>query len=145
METETQGNPAASTSQESQRLQDTMDVAHILTELCLISHPALSMSSMSDYCATKFHSRKKARPNSIDEEYTGAIDESMRQPITTMEISNTSSSLSDPVDSFVAYLGSLLKSFQNEDLKLDVMNNVSQIVMNAKLEDFRQFKIKLDK
>lgn len=105
-----------------------------------------SISSISDSSSvSRCPSTKKARLNSSDDTYANSImclAESMRQPITISTIDNNKNHTSslDPVDSFVTFLGSLLKSFQNEELKLEVMNNVTQIVIKEKSKDLKQGK-----
>lgn len=112
--------------------------------------PSTSTSSKSKLLSeiTKCRSKKSPRLNSVDDEYCGAINllaESMRQPITINTEGNTGNKTSslDPVDDCVTFLGSLLKTFQDEELKLEVMNNLTQIVIKAKSKDLKMLKINL--
>lgn len=118
------------------------------TQPSLIS-PSTSTSSKCGLSSetTKCRSKKMRRLNSVDDEYSGAINllaESMRQPITISTVGNTgnTTSSSDPVDGCVTFLGSLLKTFQDEELKLEVMNDLTQVVIKAKSKDLKNVKNK---
>lgn len=104
--------------------------------------PPLSTSSVSASSRTSSgRSKKKFRSNSIDDEYANAINhlaESMSQPITINSvdnIKNTSTSSSDSVDTFVVFIGSLLRTITNEDIKLEAMHSINQIAFDAKSKD----------
>lgn len=93
---------------------------------------------------SKSRSKKKFRSNPIDDEYAGAINslaESMRQPITINSIDsvrNTSPPSSNSVDTFVVFIGSLLKTITNEDIKLEAMQNIAQTAISAKSKDIKK-------
>lgn len=59
----------------------------------------------------------------------------MRQPIiiksTDASKKNLSNNMSDPVDTCITFVGSILKRFKIETLKLEVINTLVQTVINA--------------
>lgn len=62
----------------------------------------------------------------------------MSQPITinsTDIIRNTPTSSSDSIDTFVVFIGSLLRTINNEGIKLEAMNSITQTAFDAKSKD----------
>lgn len=93
--------------------------------------------------------RKKSKLNSEDAAYTTALEalaNSMKQPIIIKSIdqqdgtylkdsTKNSSNILDPVDTCMAFVGSIVKRIKNEILKLDIMNTLVQTVINASTEN----------
>lgn len=91
---------------------------------------------------------KKIKRGTTDDEFSLAINnlaKSLGQPIVVQ--TNNSQLLptqgghlpDDPaVDSFMSFIGHVLKSFKDEELKLDVINTVTQTVVNAKAVDVQR-------
>ncbi|XP_069700086.1 uncharacterized protein [Periplaneta americana] len=63
-----------------------------------------------------------------------SIADSLSQPVTV----TAQSAPACPVDACMALLGSMLKEFRSEQLKLDVMNSLVQAVINAKSIDLEK-------
>lgn len=85
--------------------------------------PAMSSSlRMSTERPLPSHSNaQKKRKTTSGDPYSEAVQslaDSLRQPIMVAK----SNSSSDTVDGFLMFLGSMLRNFQNENLRLDVMN-----------------------
>jgi len=76
--------------------------------------------------------------------YVGAIEalaHSIKQPITVQRtdtsINNSANNVLDPVDTCMAFIGSLLKHFKNERLQFQVMNRLVEMVIIASTEDLQ--------
>jgi len=106
-----------------------------------ISPPLSTSSTSASPRLSNVRSKKKFRSNPVDDEYANAINhlaESMSHPITINNmdsIRNTSTPSSDSVDSFVVFIGSLLKTITNEDIKLEAMHSITLTAFNAKSKD----------
>lgn len=128
-------NPSSSTS-------DTQQSVPVFIQPGPISRVISTFSSSGSCSSTKCRPKKEAR---LNDEYASAIHslaESMSQPIKINTVDNTTitpTSL-DPVDNFVVFLGSLLKSFQDKESMLKVMNNITQLVMEEKLKELNRAK-----
>lgn len=101
--------------------------------------PAVSTPGASKKSKRKGH-------DSSGNDYAVAIHnlaESMKEPITVNTIQNTANVLPvDPVDTFVAFMGSLLRTFEDEEIKLELMGNITQTIINAKSIDIQRTKKK---
>lgn len=88
-----------------------------------ITPPLSTPSTSSSTSNSNSRPKKKFRSNPIDDEYASAINhlaESMSQPIiinSTDIIRNTPTSSSDSIDTFVVFIGSLLRTINNEGWK----------------------------
>jgi len=106
--------------------------------------PPLSTSTSASPRISNGRSKKKFRSNPVDDEYASAINhlaESMSQPITINNmdsIRNTFTPSSDSVDTFVVFIGLLLKTITNEGLKLEAMHSITQTAFNAKSKDINK-------
>ncbi|XP_071653675.1 uncharacterized protein [Temnothorax longispinosus] len=104
--------------------------------------PAIpSSSGVSTACPPPSHSKAKRRKTTSDDAYAEAVQslaDSIRQPIVT-QVAKTDSP-PETVDGFLMFLGSILRNFQNEDLRLDVMNTCLQTCINARTADLQRFR-----
>eukprot|EP00102_Acyrthosiphon_pisum_P027287 XP_016664497.1 PREDICTED: uncharacterized protein LOC107885378 [Acyrthosiphon pisum] len=106
-----------------------------------ISPPLSTPSTSSSTSNSNSRPKKKFRSNPIDDEYASAINhlaESMSQPITinsTDIIRNTPTPSSESIDTFVVFIGSLLRTIKNEGIKLEAMNSITQTAFDAKSKD----------
>lgn len=105
-----------------------------------------SRSQSSDICNTSqslpiVRNSKKRKLNSEDV-YIKAVEsiaESIKMPSTPVHVKTDST---DPVDTCVSFLRSLLKKIQSRDIQLDVMNTLVQTVVNASTMDLERAKRK---
>lgn len=113
---------------------------NILHFLAISAHPYQHHQHLHQQ-AIQIAAQKKFRSNPIDDEYASAINhlaESMSQPITinsTDIIRNTPTPSSDSIDTFVVFIGSLLRTIKNEGIKLEAMNSITQTAFDAKSKD----------
>ncbi|CAH0597163.1 unnamed protein product [Chrysodeixis includens] len=83
---------------------------------------------------------REQQMESSDEEYARIIRKSELLGVPYEAVARRHPSDEDPVDSFVHFVRSLLRSFQDEELKLKVMDDISQSVINAKSEEIKRIK-----
>ncbi|XP_046473765.2 uncharacterized protein [Neodiprion pinetum] len=99
-----------------------------------------SSSSTSGVGSSAKRKRKNPRLDDSDEFSTVIknLTDSINAPITI----NTppTNSTPDCVDGFLTFMGSLLRQFRDEQLKLEVMNEVTQLIINAKTTDYQRSK-----
>jgi len=76
--------------------------------------------------------------------YAGAIEalaHSIKQPITVQRTdtstNNSANNVLDPVDTCMAFIGSLLKHLKNESLQFQVMNRLVEMVISASTENLQ--------
>ncbi|XP_026728469.1 uncharacterized protein LOC113494357 isoform X1 [Trichoplusia ni] len=77
---------------------------------------------------------------SSDEEYARIVRKSELLGAPYENASQGHPSDEDPIDSFIHFVRSLLRSFQDDELKLKVMDDISQTVINAKSEEIKRIK-----
>jgi len=99
-----------------------------------------SGSSTSGVCTSQRRKRKNPRLDDSDEFSTAIknLTNSINAPIAVNTYSTNSTT--DSVDGFLTFMGSLLRGFQDEELKLEVMNEVTQLIINAKTTDYQRSK-----
>ncbi|XP_022162446.1 uncharacterized protein LOC111028208 [Myzus persicae] len=106
-----------------------------------ISPPLSTSSTSASSRNSNDRPKKKFRSNPIDDVYASAINnlaESMSQPVTinnTDSIRNTQTPSSDSIDTFVVFIGSLLRTIKNEGIKLEAMYSITQTAFDAKSKD----------
>ena len=104
--------------------------------------PASSTSSISS--DPQHRPKKRTRQDSEEDDFLKAINnvaDALRQPtVVTNNLNARCSSEDQAVNGFLSFIGSLLQSFHDEELKLQVMNTVTQTVLNAKTLDLERAK-----
>lgn len=84
--------------------------------------------------------RDRAEPSREEGAACDTFPSTKRPKVSNAE--NTSSANStctvDTVDAFITFIGSLIRSFQDEELRLEVMNSISQTVFDAKSIDIKR-------
>lgn len=140
----TRPSPSPSPSQQRSRSSSLSSVtANNQQEDVVFARPSTSAhsgSSTSGVCTSARRKRKNLRLGDSDEFSTVIknLTDSMNTPIAI----NTppTNSTPDSVDGFLTFMGSLLRGFQDEELKLEVMNQVTQLIINAKTTDYQRSK-----
>lgn len=106
--------------------------------------PALSTSTSGISSVSQRRSKKRSRHFSTGDNFSGAINnlaKSLKQPIVISNIQDTHRSSEDPtINGLLSFVGAMLQSFQDEELKLEVMSTLSQTVINARSLDFQRSK-----
>ncbi|KAK0179375.1 hypothetical protein PV327_005133 [Microctonus hyperodae] len=103
--------------------------------------PALSTSTCAISSVSQNRFKEKNRHDSTEDDFCGAINnlaQLSRQPIIISNINDTwCSSENSVINGFLSFTGTILKSFQDEKLKLEVMSIITQAVINAKSLDLK--------
>lgn len=104
------------------------------------SSPMRSDSSTSGICTPNKRKKRYSWLDSSDEfsDVIKSLTTTIKEPI-SVSIHQTTST-SDPIERFLTFMGSLLRGFQNKELKLEVMNEVTQLIINAKMADCQRSK-----
>ncbi|KAK0081009.1 hypothetical protein PV325_012938 [Microctonus aethiopoides] len=105
--------------------------------------PALSTSTcgISDVSQGRF--KKRSKHNSTEDNFSEVINslaQLSRQPIIISNNTNDNRcSLKDPlINGFLSFTGAILQSFQDEELKLEVISTITQTVTNARSLDLQR-------
>lgn len=87
---------------------------------------------MFTFVNSKTSKKSKSQSENAYAEAVEALADSIKQPIIVRDAyTNNPSNMSDPVDTCMTFVGSILKRFTNEKLKFEVMNELVQTVINA--------------
>lgn len=106
-----------------------------------ISPPLSTSSTSASPRNSNDRPKKKLKSNPNDDAYASAINhlaESMSQPVTinnTDTIRNTQTPSSDSIETFLVFIGSLLRTITNEGIKLEAMYSITQTAFDAKSKD----------
>ncbi|KAK0179417.1 hypothetical protein PV327_005172 [Microctonus hyperodae] len=103
--------------------------------------PVSSISTSGISSVSQRRSKKRSRHDSTEDNFSGAINnlaKSLKKPIVISNIQDTHCSSEDPsINGLLSFVGAMLQSFQDEELKLEVMSTLSQTVINARTLDLQ--------
>jgi len=138
--------PSRTVVASTQSLDTTLHAANSETPhrtCCSASTVSLGVNSSlhSIHSLTKTAKKRKLNNNNTYSDDIKIID-TLKQPIVIKSgfsqdtaANSLSHNASDPVDACTAFIGSILKSIDNEVLKLNTMNILVQTVINASIQD----------
>lgn len=136
-------NPDRSPNRTPDRIMTPLSINIPRPPLPISPSNSTSSSGVSGRTSCPSPKVKTTKKRKLDSEnvYAGAIEalaDSIKQPVIVKRTDvSTSNSLnvSDPVDTCMAFIGSILKRIKNERLQFKVMNRLVEMVINVSTQD----------